>query len=90
MKSASSKRRPVTGQKRRASWLLYLIAAAAVAIVAAAIVRQSTGQSQGAASADSPPIAVPDLALPSTSGQPVSLASYRGYPLIVYFYEGAA
>jgi cytochrome oxidase Cu insertion factor (SCO1/SenC/PrrC family) len=57
-----------------------------VVIVAFAVVVSHSGSAVGGTALGT---AVPGMALPSTAGQPISLADYRGRKVVLYFYEGS-
>lgn len=77
-----AKRRP--GWQRRV-WVLVIIGISVAVVLLARRERSQPAEDLGAPLGTS----VPDLALPSTSGHPLSLGSFRGKRLVVYFYEGA-
>jgi AhpC/TSA family len=87
-KKGRTNHRPVD---RRPLWSRrpWLFIGAGVAIAAALVVFVSLqGQAPGELGAQAGN-AVPDIAQPATTGQPISLAQLRGSKVILYFYEGA-
>jgi cytochrome c biogenesis protein CcmG, thiol:disulfide interchange protein DsbE len=72
------------GGRRRPSTLVIAVATVCLAVVAAVIAVDSTSHNPGpAAPKAAPPITLPSLSDPA---QQVSLAAYRGHPVIVNFF----
>ncbi|MCL4545426.1 MAG: redoxin domain-containing protein [Chloroflexi bacterium] len=77
--------RGARGQSRRWLWAS-LAGVIVVVIVAFGLVMSHSG---GAVAGTALGTAVPNVALPSTAGHPISLAGYRGRKVVLYFYEGS-
>lgn len=85
------KRRPV--RSKASGWWPYAIAAAAIVLVVAFIAVMRLGQTPvGSQGVSGERLAVgssvPTDSVPSSSGDMVSLADFRGSKVVVYFYEG--
>jgi peroxiredoxin len=75
--------RPQPARRRRAA-VLWLAAAVVAGVVTAAVVATGSGSAQSGAVRTAPGFTLTD-----TGGRAVSLASYRGRDVVLYFNEGA-
>ncbi|HEY8746224.1 MAG TPA: hypothetical protein VIU62_24300 [Chloroflexota bacterium] len=73
-------------RRRSRRWLWGGLAGIIVIVVAFVVVISHSGSVAGGMALGT---AVPGVTLPSTSGQPISLADYHGRKVVLYFYEGS-
>ncbi len=88
-----SKPKRSSGRPTSSHWWPYAIAAGVVVLVAAFVAVTQLGHAgSGGAGATGGGLAVgaqvPADSVPSSSGQPASLADFQGSKVVVYFYEG--
>ena len=81
-------RRPKAARTQPRRWPWVVLAVVVVALVGIFVWRVTGSQPEATGTAQSG-AAVPNFALPSTSGQPIALTDYHGRKLVVYFYEGS-
>lgn len=89
--AGSVRRRPMPAARRRAARRrTAAIWSAALLVVAGLIAAAMLATSSGTGTAQSSTVRrAPAFTLPATSGRTVSLASYRGRDIVLYFSEGA-
>lgn len=70
-------------------WVAIFVAAAVVLAVLTAAALQPTGPGQSQNLGIRLGAVAPSNSLQATDGQTVSFRSYRGHPVVLFFYEGA-
>ena len=88
----SNKGRPLKHQTRTRGggvWVAIFVAAAVVLAVLIAAALQPTGPGRSQSLGIRLGATAPTLSLQATDDREVSLTSYRGHPVVLFFYEGA-
>lgn len=87
--ASTSGARPSRAIRRRPRRWLWPAVVGGVALLTGLFALVLTHQPAATGGAAAAGMVVPNVALPSTAGHPISLADYRGKKVVLYFYEGS-